>query len=71
MDGLAEFRAFVPMLLDHIGLRSLVQSIEFWDVEDLSVVEDSRADLTEAKRLVAIITTVLEIGSVLQLLLSR
>lgn len=60
----------VPVLLDELRLRPLVRRDELGDIEDFSVVEDAWTDFAQAQRFVAFVTAILEVGAVLQFLLS-
>ena len=68
---LSEDFDLVPVLPDHFWLRSLVSRDEFRDIENFSVVEDSRTDFSETQGFVAVVAAVLEVGAVLQFLGDR
>jgi hypothetical protein len=59
------------MLVDDLRMRSFEFWYEFWDIVNLSIVVETRADFTKTNGLVTIVPTILEIGSILQLLFSR
>jgi hypothetical protein len=59
------------MRVDDFWVRSFECWDELWNVVDLSVVLHARSDFSKAERFIAIVATVLKVGSILQLLLRR
>lgn len=57
--------------VDHGRMRARQLGYELGDVVDLGVVEDPRAHLAQAERLVPVVPAVLQVGAVLELLLRR
>lgn len=71
VDVLGEILDLIPMLPDQLGMAPFTLGDEFGDVVDLRVVFDAVLDLSETERFVAVVATMLEVGTVLELLLGR
>lgn len=59
------------MRVDDLWVWSFECWDELWNVVDLSVVLHTWSDFSKTERFIAIIATILKIGSILQLLLCR
>lgn len=68
VDELPEFFDLRPIIFDKFRVRTLILWDEFGDVVNLSVVEVAWRDLTDTAGFVAVISSVFEVGAVLQFL---